>query len=121
MDWCRVENKLRDARLFLVRTLPSATLMSFLFTDATGGCPGGVLDRPLLYVTARPATKAPVTALLLTRSSLHGAPQWTRTDQQRTYRNPCCTWYADYVPTGHLTDCEDGVANEQARGGVRLV
>ena len=54
--------------------LPAATLTSTI-TDATGGYPGGVLDRSLLYVTARPATKAPVTALLLTGSSLHGDPQ----------------------------------------------
>ena len=54
--------------------LPPATLTPF-FTDATGGYPGGVLDRSLLYVTARPATKAPVTALLLTGSSLHVGPQ----------------------------------------------
>ena len=54
--------------------LPPATLTPF-FTDATGGYPGGVLDRSLLYVTARPATEAPVTALLLTGSSLHGGPQ----------------------------------------------
>ena len=39
-----------------------ATLTPF-FTDVTGGYPGGVWDSSLLYVTARPATKAPVTSL----------------------------------------------------------
>ena len=48
-----VQNELRDAHLHLV------------FTDDTGGYPGGVWDSSLLYVTARPATKAPVTSLYL--------------------------------------------------------
>ena len=43
--------------------------------DTTGGYPGGVWYSSFLYVTARPATKAPVTSLLLTGSSLHGGPQ----------------------------------------------
>ena len=59
---------------FLCGNLPPACLRSF-FTDATGGYPGGVWYGSLLYVTARPATKAPVTTLLLTGSSLHGGPQ----------------------------------------------
>ena len=44
--------------------LPAANWFSF-FMDATGGCPGGVWYSSLLYVTARPATKAPVTSLYL--------------------------------------------------------
>ena len=55
--------------------LPPAILTSCFFTDATGGYPGGVWDSSLLYLTARPATKAPVSTLLLTVSSLHGGPQ----------------------------------------------
>ena len=54
--------------------LPPASLTSF-FTDAAGGYPGGVWYGSLRYVTARPATKAPVTSLLLTGPSLHGGPQ----------------------------------------------
>ena len=40
--------------------LPAAIWFSS-FMDATGGYPGGVWYSSLLYVTARPATKAPVT------------------------------------------------------------
>ena len=58
--------------------LPLAILTSCFFTDAVGGYPGGVWDSSLLYVTARPETKAPVTTLLLTGSSLHGGPQWSK-------------------------------------------
>ena len=98
--------------------LPSATLMSFLFTDATGGYPGGVWDSSLLQVTARPATKAPVTALILTGSSLHGGPQCAGSDQHRMYRNLCCTGHVTYVPAWHL---RMALLTEQARGGVRQV
>ena len=70
--------------------LPSASLMSF-FTDATGGSPGGVWYSSLLYVTARPATKAPVTSLYLWGRRCAAAPMDARTDQHRTYRNLCCT------------------------------
>ena len=35
----------------------------------------------------------------------------TRTDQQRTYRDLCCTVYDTNVPLRHLTDCQDGAAN----------
>ena len=62
---------------FLHRDLPPAILMFCFLTDATGRYPGGVWDSSLLYVTARPATKAPVTTLLLTGSSLHGGPKWS--------------------------------------------
>ena len=44
----------------------------------------------------------------------------TRTDQQRTYRNLCCTYDAD-VPALHFTGCEVALLTEQARGGVRQV
>ena len=44
--------------------LPPAFPMS-LIMDATGGYPGGVWQSLLLYVTARPATEALVTALCL--------------------------------------------------------
>ena len=41
------------------------------------------------------------------------------------YRNLCCTWYAAYVPAGHLTDCQDGVANgagpSECTAGVTLL
>ena len=36
-----------------------------LFADATGGYPGGVWHSSPLYVTARPGSRAPVTALYL--------------------------------------------------------
>ena len=68
-----------------------------------------------VYVTARPATKAPVTTLLLTGSLLHGG------HQPRTYRNLCCTWYVGYVPARHSTDGDVALLTEQACGGVRQV
>ena len=43
-------------------------------SDAAGGYPGGVQDCSLLHVTARPATTAPVAALLLWASSLQDGP-----------------------------------------------
>ena len=42
--------------------------------DATGGYPGGVWYSPFLYVTARPATEAPVTALYLRGRRCAAAP-----------------------------------------------
>ena len=80
--------------------LPSASLKSF-FADATGGYPGGVWYSPRLYVTARPATEAPVAALYL-RGRRCTAAQCLYSVQQRTYRNLCCSRYADYVPAWHL-------------------
>ena len=53
--------------------LPPAFPMSF-FMDATGGYPGGVWYSHHLYVTARPATKAPVTALYLRGRRCTAAP-----------------------------------------------
>ena len=44
--------------------LPPAFSTSCII-DATGDHPGGVWYSPLLYVTAPPATKAPVTSLYL--------------------------------------------------------
>ena len=49
---------------FLCGDLPPEIFTSRI-VDAIGSYPGGVWDNSLLYVTARPATKAQVTALLL--------------------------------------------------------
>ena len=67
--------------------LPAPSLMSTFITGATGGLSRW---RPffLFHVTARPATKAPVTALLLTGSSLYGGPQWNRTAQHTHVPQP---------------------------------
>ena len=111
MDCWLVQKVLRDARLHFVRRLPFATLKSFFFTDATGGYPGGVWDCSLLYLTARPATKAPVAALSLTGSSCTAAPQCVL----RTYHNLCCTWYDAYVPAWHSTDCDVAFQTEQVK------
>ena len=69
-----VQKVLRDAHLHLVRTPPSCNLDALLY-GRHRGLSRWRLGPLLLYVTARPATKAPVTALLLTGSSLHGGPQ----------------------------------------------
>ena len=42
--------------------------------DATGGYPGGVWYSTFLYVTARPVTEAPVTALYLRGRRCTAAP-----------------------------------------------
>ena len=115
----QVQKVLQDARLLFVWDLPAASLTSF-FTDAAGCYPGGVWYRSLRYVTARPATKAPVTSLYL-RVVAARRPPMTSKDQQRTYRNLCCTWYADFVPLRHFTDCRDGVLTGQVPRSVRQV
>ena len=74
-----------------------------------------------LYLTAWPATKAPVSALLLTGSSLHGGPQWTTTDQHCTYRSLCCTGYADYMPLWHLRIVRMVLLTEPVPRSVRQV
>ena len=62
----QVLKELRDARL-------PAFPMSFIM-DATGGYPGGVWYSPLLFVTARPVTEAPVTALYFRGRRCTAAP-----------------------------------------------
>ena len=100
--------------------LPAACLTS-LITDATWGYPGGVCYSSLLYVTARTVTKAPVTSLLLSGSSLHGGPQCARNTKTRMHRKLCCNGFAAYVPAWHFSDCDMALPTEQARGGVRQV
>ena len=80
--------------------LPPATLPSCFCTDATGGYPGGVWYGSLCYVTARPATMALVTSLILTGSSLHGDTQWSK--QSNTART------ATSVALGTPSTCQPG-------------
>ena len=61
----------------LCGNLPSATLRSSFFTDATGGYPGGVWYSPFLYLTARPVTKAPVSTLYVRGRRCAAAPNET--------------------------------------------
>ena len=90
--------------------------------DATGGYPGGVWYSSLLYVTARPATKAPVTSLCLRGRRCTAAPNETRTDQHRTYRNLCCTWYDAYVRhSGTLRIVRMALLTEPVPRSVRQV
>ena len=84
---------------FLRGDLPSASLKSF-FTDATGGYPGGVWYGSLRYVTARPATKAPVTSLYLRGRRCTAAPNGPeRTNTART---------ATSVARGTQRTCQPG-------------
>ena len=99
IDWCRVLNKSRDARLLLVRTPPGCVL-DVLHYRRHLGLSRWRLFSFHLYVTARPATKAPVTALLLTGSSLHGGPQCSPT------ANNAHT--ATSVAPGAQTTCQPG-------------
>ena len=55
--------------------------------------PGGVSSPLHNYVTARPATKALVTALLFYGIVAARRPPMLTNSQQRTYRNLCCTVY----------------------------
>ena len=116
MDSWLVQKLLRGIRLHLART-PPCSIPDVLHYGRRWGLSRW---RPfsLLHMTAWPATKAPVTALLLTGSSLHGGPQW---ENRPTLHAPCCTWHDEYVPAWHFTDCEVALLTEQARGGVRQV
>ena len=67
-----VQSGLKGSHLLLAR-IPAANWISFIM-DATGGYPGGVWNSSHLYVTARPATKAPVTALYLRGRRCTAAP-----------------------------------------------
>ena len=91
--------------------LPSASLKSF-FTDATGGYSGGGLVQSPPLRDRAASNRDPGHRTVLTRSSLHGDPQWTRTDQHRTYRNLCCTLYDVFVPA------YVALLTELARGGA---
>ena len=95
---------------FMSGYLPPACLR-FTFTDTAEGCPGCITSPSIFSVTARPATKAPVPTLLLTRVVAARRPFMKRTTNHACTRNLCCTWYAAYVPSRHYTDCEGGVAN----------
>ena len=79
--------------------LPAANWISF-FMDATGGYPGGVWYSSLLFVTARPATKAPVTSLYLRGRGCTAAPnEPERTNHART---------ATSVAPGYAATCQPG-------------
>ena len=96
---------------FLRGDLPPATLPSCFCTDATGGYPSGVWDRSLLHVTARPATKAPVTSLIRTGSSLHGDPQWSKQSNTARTATSVAPGTQSYVPVWHFYGKWCGVAN----------
>ena len=69
-------------------------------------------------MTARPATKALVTALYSWGRPCAAAPN-AQNRPTRAYRDLCCTWYAGYVPVWHFMDGDVALPTEQARGGVR--
>ena len=99
--------------------VPPASLTSF-FTDAAGGYPGGVWYGSLRYVTARPATKALVTAVLLTgrpytTASSLGAQQTPHAPQ------PLLHWVRRLRASLPLTDSDVALLTEQAGGGERQV
>ena len=55
---------------------------------------------------------------VLTGSSLHGGPQWTFNRPPRTCRNLCCSGYAVYVPSWHVTDSDVPLLTERCTAGV---
>ena len=96
----------------------SPAFSTSIFTDATGGYPGGVWCHSLLCVTARLATRAPVTALFLRGRRCTAANGCEPSNHART---------ATSVAPSTPTTCQSGtfgssgvVADEQARGGVAL-
>ena len=64
-----------------------------------------------LYLTARPATKAPGHLTDTYWVVAARRPPMEQTAQHCTYRNLCCTVYDACVPLRHFTDCQDGAAN----------
>ena len=92
--------------------------MSFII-DATGGYPSGVWYSSPLYVTARPTTKAPVTALYL-RGRCAAAPNAQNSPTPHVPQ-PLLHWVRRLRPAWHFTDCDVVLLTEQARGGARQV
>ena len=90
--------------------LPPAFPMSFIM-DATGGYPGGVWYSPFLYVTARPATKAPVTSLYLRGRRCTAAPNGRQPTNTARTATSAAHWVRRLRATQALTDCQDGAAN----------
>ena len=95
--------------------LPPACSLAFT-TGATGGYPGSAL----LRIRAA-SDQGPGHPTVLTGSSLHGGPQCDVNSQQRTYRNLCCTVYADYVPLWHLRIVRMVLLTEPVPRSVRQV
>ena len=99
----RTVGQFRASRRVLISCLrgdlPPSCSSSF-FMDTTGGYPGGVRYSHHLYVTARPATKAPVTALYLRGRRCTAAPN----EPERT--NNACT--ATSVARGKAFTCRSG-------------
>ena len=79
--------------------------------DATGGYPGGVWYSPFLYVIARSATEAPVTALYLRGRRCTAAPNEPEPPNTARTAASVAPVYDAYVPLRHFTDCQDGAAN----------
>ena len=99
-----VQKELKDVYLQLARRIPCC-LLDVLHYGRHWGYPGGVGCSSLFLVTARPATKAPVTSLYLRGRRCTAAPsvqEPSNTVQHRTIRNLVSTRYADYVPARHL-------------------
>ena len=99
--------------------LPPSCWTSF-FMDATGGLSRWRLVQPPPLRDHAASEQGPSHLAVLTGSSLHGAHPTEQTVQHCTYRNLCCTVYADHVPAWHCTD-DVALLTEQARGGVRQV
>ena len=113
-----VPTVLRDVRLHLART-PPCSILDVLHYGRRWGLSRW---RPfsLLHMTAWPATKAPVTALLLSGSSLHGSSQCENRPTLHVPQ-PLLHVVRRVRASLALTDCEVAVLTEQARGGVRQV
>ena len=105
-----VQSGLKGSHLLLARRPPSCKLDLLLYGRHWGLSRWRLVQ--LLPLRDRAASdRGPGHSTVLTGSSLHGGPQWSRTAQHRTYRSLCCTGYAAYVPLRHFTDCQDGAAN----------
>ena len=101
----RTVGRFRASRRVLISCLrgdlPPSCSTSF-FVDATGGYPGGVWYSTFLYVTARPATEAPVTALYLRGRRCTAAPNGRQPTITARTETSVAPWYDAHVATQAL-------------------
>ena len=110
---------LRDARLHLERTPPSIILDVLHYGHHWGVIPVVASTAPLLFVTARPATKAPVTTLYLRGRRCMAEPN--ALNSPTPHVSQPLTVLHSYAPAGHFTDCDVAWLSEPVPRSVRQV
>ena len=102
----RIQNELRDSHLLQERIPPCCLLAVLLH-----GRHLGVIPVVSGYRSARPATEAPDPVHCYLRGRPCTAAPTALNLPTPHVPQPLLHWYAAYVPAGHLTDCQDGVAD----------